>query len=238
MDDASLNDLTTSELKDRLVRSDARDSMLSERLSTCEARLSELQAFKQNHEKAWGALTPDEVVLFAKYERALLAQNPGGFLSKYHDALFCRSAVEAAKAETDALLSRAELAEAEASRAASELATAQRLVEELTEQMRIRCESVVVDNALVADSQDGVQRCDVALRLVVEEHHALKLRVRALEEERANDPGWARLTAEYEARLQAVGVEAAERYMGEGDRAMLEVDALIGALRLEKKRSL
>ena len=58
------------------------------------ARIAELEAFKLHHQRVWGALSADEVALFAKTERALLEQNPGGFLSKLHDALFSRKAVE------------------------------------------------------------------------------------------------------------------------------------------------
>jgi hypothetical protein len=123
---AALSGLTKEELQGRLVAADAANAMLSNKLSMCEARLNVLQAFKTKHEGVWGALTAEEVALFAKCEQTLMEQNPGGLLSKYHDAVFVRSSLEAAQAEcrkqTGALLLRAQLAEEEAARTKAELA--------------------------------------------------------------------------------------------------------------------
>jgi chromosome segregation ATPase len=162
------------------------------------ARIAELEAFKLHHQRVWGALSVDEVALFAKTERALLEQNPGGFLSKLHDALFSRKAVEDAKAkhraEMDVMLERVRLAEAGLPQMREELAKAQRLLSDQTQLQTQQCRAL---EERLAIAQQDLQRCDSNWRHTGQQKDALEAQVRALEAEKvANAAETARLTAE------------------------------------------
>jgi hypothetical protein len=248
----ALSELTADELRERVIRSDTANFILSGRLSTCETQLGALRAFKESHEKVWGALTADELALFVKCERALMEQNPDGFLCKYHDALFCRDAVEAAKAEcrsqTNALLERVQVAEEEASRVKEDLATAHRLLVEQKQQTHIQCERAKVAEEQAEAVQLKWRECNVGWRRVGEENDALGLRVRVLMEENVamrsaseamasevaalrSDPLCMKLTAEYEARLQAREAELVSRHRAEVDCVAASLYEQIRALK-------
>jgi hypothetical protein len=162
------------------------------------ARIAELEEFKLHHQRVWGALSADEVALFAKTERALLEQNPGGFLSKLHDALFSRKAVEDAKAkhraEMDVMLERVRVAEAGLPQMKEELARAQRQLSDQTQLQKQHCRALEERLAIV---QQDLQRCDTNWRHTGQQKDALEAQVRALEAEKvANAAETARLIAE------------------------------------------
>lgn len=60
-----------------------------------DARLKELEKFKQDYELAWGALSPEEVAALARTEKKLqLEHNPVEFIKQVHDAVLSRNAIE------------------------------------------------------------------------------------------------------------------------------------------------
>jgi hypothetical protein len=230
--------LTKEELQSRLVAADAANAMLSNKLSMCEARLNVLQAFKTKHEAVWGALTAEEVALFAKCEQTLMEQNPGGLLSKYHDAVFVRSSLEAAQAEcrkqTDALLLRAQLAEEEAARIKAELAAAHGLLAEQKRQATLYRGRMHLAEDAAAVAQAKWKEYDKRWCQASLENDALLERVRALAEENAavqaqcaalaaevaalhSDGGWERLAADNEAKMQAVEAALMARFQAEAE---------------------
>jgi hypothetical protein len=197
-----------------------------------------LQTFKQKHESVWGVLTPEEVALFGKCEQALLEQNPGGFLSKYHDALFCRSSMEAAQAEcrvqTDALLLRAQSAEEDASRMNAELAAAHALLAEQRRQTNLHRGRTHLAEEMLTVAQAKWKECDEGWCQVGKENDALLLHVRVLSEEisviRAqsaalaaevaafrSDPEWEHSAADNEERTQAAEAELVTRHRAEAE---------------------
>jgi hypothetical protein len=234
----ALSDLTMEELKDRLVSAENANAILAGRLSTCEARLGVLQAFKQKHESVWGVLTPEEVALFGKCERTLLEQNPGGFLTKYHDALFCRSSMEAAQAEcrvqTDALLLRTQSAEEEASRLKAELATTQGLLAEQRQQTRLHRGRTRLAEDMLTVAQAKWKECDEGWCQVGKENDALLQHAQALAEDNSviraqsaalaaevaafrSDPEWEHSAADNEERTQAAEAELVTRHRAEAE---------------------
>jgi chromosome segregation ATPase len=249
----ALSELTAEELGTRLVRSDTTNLMLTERLAVCESQINTLQAFRNNYEKVWGALTADELVLFVKCERELLEKNPDGFLSKYHDALFCRSAVEAAKADCrnqiDALLKRIRSAEEETSRTRADLEIVPRLLSDQKQQMQIQCERAKFAEEQLEVVQTKLKECDEGWRHAGEENDALRLRIRGLMEENADlrsksdakaseadslrtDPGWTKLAAEHEAGLKSMEAELVSRHRIEVDCVAASLYEQIRALKM------
>jgi len=235
---AALSSLTKEELQGRLVAADAANALLSNKLSMCEARLNVLQAFKTKHEAVWGALTAEEVALFAKCEQTLMQQNPGGLLSKYHDAVFVRSSLEAAQAEcrkqTDALLLRAQSAEEEAARIKAELAAAHGLLAEQKRQTTLYRGRMHFAEDAVAAAQAKWKEYDMRWCQVSQENDALLERVQVLAKDNAavqaqsaalaaevaalrSDGGWERLAADNEAKIQAVEAALVARYQAEAE---------------------
>ena len=177
----------TEDLRDRLMASEARNDVLSEQLVAFEAHIKDLEAFRSNHQKVWGALTADELALFARSERRLLEQNPDGFLSKLHDALFCRKTIEDAAArhrvEMEVMAERVRLAEETLPRMKEELAKMRRVVQDQKQQTQIQSQrSQSLEDQLAVVRQD-LQRCDLNWRRTGQQKEALEQRVRVLVEE-------------------------------------------------------
>ena len=193
------------------------------------ARIKELEAFKLNFQRVWGALSVDEVALFAKTERVMLEQNPDGFLSRLHDALFSRKSIEEAKAkhraEMDVMAERVRLAEEGLPRMKEELAKAQRV---LSEQTQLQAQNCRVLEERLAIVQQDLQRCDSNWRHTGQQKEALEVKVGVLEREklaaaaeiarltaevtmlRADDK-WGRLTMKHEAEMRNLEAECEAR---------------------------
>lgn len=234
----ALSELTVGELRDRLIQSDARNYVLSEKLTACESQMDALRMFKEHHDKVWGALTVDEVVLLSRAERGLLEQNPEGFLVQINDALFGRTAVEKVKTEcrgvTESALERVRLAEGETAKTRDELDQAREALSQQRQQTQAHIERVKSTEARLAAMHKKWTDCNEGWRRTSEENDALRLRVRVLTE--ANeaiqtklaavssksdalraDPEWATLAADYEARLAAMEAEFNARHRAEID---------------------
>ena len=163
-----------------------------------QARIKELEVFKLNFQRVWGALSVEEVALLAKTERVMLEQNPGGYLSKLHDALFSRKSIEDAKAkhraEMDAMTERVRLAEENVPRMKEELTKAQRL---LSDQTQLQAQHSRVLEEKLAIAQQDLQRCESNWRHTGQQKEALEAKVTVLEREKsATDAEVARLKAE------------------------------------------
>jgi hypothetical protein len=63
-------------------------------LNSQDSKLGELQSFHQTYQQAWGALTPDELILFSRAQKHLLAQDPVAFMARNQDAVFNRQVIE------------------------------------------------------------------------------------------------------------------------------------------------
>ena len=56
-----------------------------------------LEEFQEKFRMAWGALEPDEVVMFGRMDKELLQNDPSRFMERYHDAIFNRGEMDRKK---------------------------------------------------------------------------------------------------------------------------------------------
>ena len=73
---------------------EGRNDVLTEKLLACETRVRELEEYKSQHQNVWGALSAEELTIFAKAGKLLLQQDPVAFMEKNHDAIFNRKVIE------------------------------------------------------------------------------------------------------------------------------------------------
>lgn len=222
----------SDETRERLVELEARNDVLSERLAAYESHIKDLEAFKANHQKVWGALTAEELVLFAKSERQLLEESPSGFVSKLHDALFCRKSIEDLKSkhrvEMDIMAMRVQLAEEGLPRMQEEVAKLRRLLSDQKHQTEIQNQRANLLEEQLKVVQIELQRCDANWRRTGQQKSALEAKVDQLVQENLviqsdltrmtrevtefrSDAGWSKLAAEYEAKLLTKEAECEAR---------------------------
>jgi hypothetical protein len=118
------------EWKERCFAVEGRNDVLTEKLLVYEVRIKELEEFRSEHQRVWGALLPEELVMFAHADKLLIQQDPVAFMERNHDAIFNRKIIEENKehyvSELARITRKLEIAEAGVPALEEELAALKR----------------------------------------------------------------------------------------------------------------
>ena len=111
-----------------------------------ELRIKELEEFKSQHHKVWGALSVEELAIFARADTLLIQQDPVAFMERNHDAIFNRKVIEENKERYCLELARItrnlEIAEAGVPALEEELAALKRRLSDQKNQTAIQIQRV------------------------------------------------------------------------------------------------
>jgi chromosome segregation ATPase len=134
------------EWKEKCFAIQGRNDVLSEKLLACETRVRELEEFRTRYQNVWGALTADELIMFAHADKELLEHSPARFMERNHDAIFNRKIIEENKerygVEMDRMSKNLEIAKASVPALEEEVAALKRRLTDQKQQTAIQLQRV------------------------------------------------------------------------------------------------